>query len=66
MTDKQEIFNLLAENLKRDMAEMIEKLDQVTERVSSGVRTPSDQDIHTLARHLRGAAERLNFELNKR
>lgn len=66
MTTKQEIFNLNAESVKRDMEEMIQKLERFTDQVTAGIRTPSDQDIHSAARRLRGVAERLNFELSKR
>ena len=48
MNEKQELYNLVAEN------------------INAGITTSSDQEIHATARHLRGAAERLNFELNKR
>lgn len=66
MSEKQEIYNLEAQYIKRDMEEMIQKLERFTEQVAAGIGTPSDQDIHAAARRLRGAAEQLNFELNKR
>lgn len=66
MTTKQEIYNLNAESIKRDMEETLRKLERFTEQVTEGIRTPSDHDIHSAARRLRGVAERLNFEFNKR
>lgn len=66
MTTKQEIYDLNAQSVKRDMEVMIWKLEGFTEQVTAGIRTPADHDIHSAARRLRGVAERLNFELNKR
>ena len=66
MNEKRELYNLVAENIKRDMVEIISRIERFTELVSAGITTSSDQEIHATARHLRGAAERLNFELNKR
>lgn len=65
MNDKQEIYNLSAANIKRDMEGIILRVEQYTALVESGVKTPSDKEIHIIARHLRGVSERLNHELNK-
>lgn len=63
---RQELYDEAAKSLSRDMEEMIVKLQRFTEFVMYGIATPSDERIHTLTRHLRGASERLNFQLNKR
>lgn len=65
MNNKQEIYNLSAESIQRDMEAIILRIEQYTALVESGVKTPSDREIHTIARRLRGASERLNHELNK-
>lgn len=65
MNDRQEIYNLSATSIKRDMEEIILRVEQYTTLVESGVKTPSDQEIHIIARRLRGVSERLNHELNK-
>ena len=39
MNEKQELYNLVAENIKRDMVEIISRIERFTELVSAGITT---------------------------